>query len=318
MANESNTSRDGRRASTPTEIPARGWKQILQRTVQEVSKDRVLLISAGVTFYLLLAMVPSLTAIVSIYGLMTDPAMVSEQLLRLNQFIPGGAQEIIHEQLIRLTQRTPATLGFTAGFSILVALWSANAAAKALFEAMNVAYDETESRGFIRLTATSLAFTLAGVLIVIAFLGSTVLLPAFLEVFKLGPIATSSAKGASVLILLAMALVGLAALYRWGPDRCGAEWKWISPGASAALIVAALSSALFTWYAGNFGSYNETYGSLGAVIGMLTWLWIMTIFVVMGAELNAEMEHQTAHDTTTGADLPIGSRGAVKADNVAA
>jgi len=317
LNNARNADQDGSQADTPTQIPARGWKEILQRTFEEVGKDRVLLVAAGVTFYLLLAMVPSLTAIVSIYGLVTDPSTVSDQMQVLNQVIPEGARDIIQEQLSRLSRGGSTTLGLTAGLSILIALWSANAGVKAMFEAMNVAYDETENRGFIRLTLVSLAFTLTGIILVIVFLSATVILPTVFEILQLGSLAEIGAQALSVVLLLVLTLAGLAALYRWGPDRSEAEWKWISPGAIAAIVIAAIGSSLFTWYASNFGSYNETYGSLGAIIGMMTWLWIMTIFIVLGAELNAEMEHQTAQDTTIGEDEPMGSRGAVKADNVA-
>ncbi len=306
----------GREARLPTQIPARGWKEILKRVGSEFGEDQVLLVAAGVTFYLLLAMVPALTALVSVYGLFSDPADVQRHIASLNDVLPGGAQQVLGEQLNRLAEQSSGGLGFALAGSLLLALWSANAGTKALFTAMNVAYDEPERRGFVRLTLVTLAFTLGTGLLMVALMGSVVILPNLASLFGLGSLADIAVRAATTAVLVCAGVAILAALYRWGPSRERAKWSWITPGAMIALVVAGLGSAAFSWYVGNFGSYNKTYGSLGAIIGFLTWLWLMVTVVIAGGELNAEMEHQTAKDTTTGPARPIGSRGARMADTV--
>ena len=307
----------GRDASTPTEIPAPGWKEIAVRVYKEFSKDRVMLVAAGVTFYLLLAMVPAMTAFVSLYGLFADPATVQHHISFINDYMPGGGQEIVSEQLTRLSEQPNSGLGVALVVSLAIALWSANAGMKALFEAMNVAYDEAEKRGFIKLTLTSLAFTLGAIVLLLAIIGVVVVMPLIVESLGLGAMTELIVKIGSAIVLIVAALLALSALYRWGPSRSEAKWKWITPGAIVAVVIAMIGSLLFSWYVANFGSYNETYGSLGAIIGFMTWLWIMATFVITGGELNAEMEHQTRKDTTTGPEQPLGTRGAEMADTVA-
>jgi len=316
-ANAAATHPVGRDAQKPTDIPAPGWKEILTRVFKEFTKDRVMLVAAGTTFYLLLAMVPAMTAFISVYGLFADPASVQEHIAFIQDYMPGGGKELIGEQLTRLSQQPNAGLGFALAISLALALWSANAGMKALFEAMNVAYDESEKRGFVKLTLTSLAFTLGAIVLLLGIIGVVVVMPLVVESIGLGSLTELVVKIGSAVVLIVAALVGLSALYRWGPSRREAQWKWITPGALVAVAIAMIGSLLFSWYVANFGSYNETYGSLGAIIGFMTWLWIMVAFVITGGELNAEMEHQTREDTTTGAEKPLGTRGAEMADTVA-
>lgn len=304
----------GRSATGPSEIPGRGWKDILWRTYQEIGRDRVLLVAAGVTFYLLLAFVPALAALISLYGLFADPATIGEHVKQLSGAIPDGAMEIIDDQLKRLSAQGETTLGLTSAISLAVVLWSANAGVKALFEAMNVAYDEEEKRSFVKLNLLSLAFTLGTIASIILLLGTAVLLPVILE--GLGVAGEFVIRIASIAALTLLLTVALAALYRWGPSRETAKWRWITPGAVLTIIVTIVASVLFSWYVSNFGSYNATYGSLGTVVGFMTWMWITMIILVCGAELNSEAEHQTARDSTTGPEQPLGTRGAQMADRV--
>lgn len=307
----------GRRADSVTEIPAAGWKDVLMRVYEEITNDRVLLVAAGVTFYLLLAMVPALSALVSVYGLFTDPTNIQEQVAVLSGFIPGGGMEILEEQMSRLAEQEQATLGLTFIISLGLALWSANAGMKSIFEGMNVAYDEVEERGFIKLTLVSLLFTVCFLIAIIGVLALVLALPALIALLNL-PDSWSWIAQIAGYILLAVAIsVGIAAIYRWGPSRSNARWEWITPGMILSLIVLAIMSVLFTWYAANFASYNETYGSLGALIGFMTWIWLSVAILMIGAELNAELEHQTRRDTTTSPREPMGERGAVVADRVA-
>ena len=305
----------GRHADGPTSIPAKGWKDVAWRLYQEVSDDRVLLVAAGVTFYLLLALGPLLAALVSIYGLVLDPANISEQVGALAGVVPGGGVDILSSQLERLASTNNSTLGFAFLLSLGIALWSANAGMKSLFDAMNIAYDEREERGFVRYTLVTLAFTVSLIVAIIVLAGFNAAFTTFQSAIGL-KIPNNIVNVITALLALTVLIVFLAMLYRYGPSREDAEWKWITPGAIFAGIGGVVVSALFTFYVANFGTYNETYGSLGAIIGFLTWLWLMMVVIVMGGELNSELEHQTARDTTTGPARPMGERGAVMADNV--
>lgn len=307
----------GRHADRPGEIPLAGWKSILWRVYEEMGDDRVTLVAAGVTYYLLLAIVPGLAAFVSLYGLFADPATVSDHLAQLRAFIPGGGMDVLETQLKRLASKGDTTLGLSLVISFAVSLWSANAGVKSLFEAMNVAYDERESRSFFKLNAISLSFTLSLIVVSLLMIGLAVVLPILLGYLGLGTGLEWLISGISLLLMIVVLSLGLAALYRWGPDRANAKWRWITPGTILTLVVTTIVSLLFSWYAANFGSYDATYGSLGALIGFMTWIWLTMIILIVGGELNSEMEHQTARDTTTGARQPLGQRGATMADRVA-
>ena len=305
----------GRDATRPADIPFPGWKDIAARSFAQLTDDRVLLIAAGVTFYLLLALGPTLAALVSLYGLAFDPADITEQINSLAGVLPGGAVDILSDQLERLTSAESSTLGFAFVTALLIALWSSNSGMKALFQAMNVAYNETEDRGFIRLTATTLCFTLATLISIIALIVAKTVLTVFPETIGI-TLPNWLVNSAVALLALFGLIVFMACLFRYGPSRDNPKWRWITPGAVFAGISIVVVSVAFSFYVANFGSYNETYGSLGAVIGFLTWLWITMIVLVISGELNAEMEHQTARDTTEGPSEPMGERGAKVADEL--
>jgi membrane protein len=306
----------GRAAETPLQIPAKGWKDILWRTYEEMNQDRILAVAAGVTYFGLLALFPAVTALVSMYGLFADAAAINDHLAALAGLLPGGALEIVGEQVKRITSQGSTTLGFAFFFGLALALWSANAGMKALFDALNVAYDEEEKRSFIALNLRSLTFTLGAIVFVLVALGGIVVVPVVLSFVGLGAAAEWILWIARWPALLAIIVFALAGLYRYGPSRDNAKWQWITPGSVLAAVVWVAGSMLFSWYVGNFGNYNETYGSLGAVIGFMTWLWLSITIILVGAELNAEIEHQTAKDTTEGSARPLGARGARMADTV--
>jgi membrane protein len=308
----------GRHADSPTQVPTKGWKDILLRTFKEVGNDRVTLIAAGVTYFLLLALFPTLTATISVYGLVVDPATVQEHVGKLAAFLPEGGRAIIEEQLSRFVQQDAPTLGLALAISLALALWSSSSGVKALFEAMNVAYDEDEKRGFIKLNLVALLFTLAGVVGALLMIVCVLATPIILSLLGLGSGTEWLVQIAAYLLLAAVLVGGLAALYRYGPSRQQAKWRWITPGAVLAVVVITAVSALFSWYAANFAHYEKTYGSLGGLIGFLTWVWICVTAVIVGAELNSETEHQTASDSTVGADSPLGQRNATMADTVGA
>ncbi|UYW24782.1 YihY/virulence factor BrkB family protein [Methylorubrum extorquens] len=307
----------GRKAEGPTEIPAKGWWDIGKRVFQEFGNDRVLLVAAGVTFYAILALFPAIGALVSIYGLIADPGTINDQLTSLQSILPSGALDIVGEQVKRIAAKGGGTLGFTAAFGILLSIWSANGGMKAIFDALNIVYDEKEKRNFFWLNLRSLTFTAGALLFVVLALVGIVVVPAALAFLNLGSMEWVIALLRWPILLLVV-LASLALLYRYGPSRDTAQWRWVTSGSAVAAFLWIAVSALFSWYVSSFGKYNETYGSLGAVIGFMTWIWISTTIVLLGAELNAEMEHQTAKDTTTGKPEPLGTRRAKVADTVAA
>ncbi len=307
----------GRGAASPSQIPARGWWDILKRTFSEVSEDRVLTEAAGITFYALLALFPAIAAMVSIYGLFAEPATIADHLDVIGSVVPGEGMQIIEEQVKRITSKGGAALGLGAIFGLLTALWSSNQAMKALVDALNVVYDEREERSFLYRTALTLGFTAAGILFILLAMAAVVVLPIALNFVGLGHTTETLLSLARWPVMLVVVALFLACIYRFGPDRDRAKWRWVTWGSAVAAIGWLAVSAGFSFYVTNFGNYNETYGSLGAVIGFMTWIWISSTVVLVGAELDAEMEHQTARDTTEGPERPLGARGAKMADEVA-
>lgn len=305
----------GRRADNPTEIPAKGWLDIAWRTQRSFMENRLMLVAAGVTFYALLATFPAITALISVYGLFTDPTDVAEHLDLLAGFLPAGAMQVVGQQMDQVASHGGGALSLGLVFGIGLALWSANAGMKNLFNALNIVYQEKEARGFIILTATTLGFTFAMLAFMGVALGLIVILPIALNWIGLGGL-----EGWLLLLrwplLLISAALGLSVVYRWGPSRATAKWSWITVGGAFAAIVWISVSAGFSWYVESFGDYDETYGSLGAIIGFMTWIWISSIIVLLGAELNAQLEHQTTRDTTIPPGRPMGSRGAHMADTL--
>jgi membrane protein len=309
----------GRHAGAPTRIPWRGWKDILWRTYEQISEDRLLLIAAGVVFYAMLAIVPAITALVSMYGLFTPAKTIGAQLSFLADVMPGGAYQLVSEQIVRIAANSDGKLTFAFIIGLAVALWSANAGMKAIFDALNVVYDEDEKRGIVTLNAISLTFTLGAICVLLLALGAVVVLPLVLAF--LGFAAQEQAGLLPLLrwpALFVLLMVGLAVLYRFGPSRRQAKWRWVSVGSVFAAVAWVAVSVAFSWYLSKFADYNATYGSLGAVIGLMMWMWISTTVMLVGAELNSEIEHQTARDSTVGFEKPLGARGAVMADTVGA
>lgn len=308
----------GADADSPSDIPARGWVQIGKRVAAQFNDHRLMTESAAITFYALLALFPALAALVSIYGLFADPNAINEQLKTLSGMVPGGGMQIISDQVHTLASNSNGALGFGAAIGLATSLWSANQATKAVFDALDIVYDQKETRSYIVRTLVTLAFTLGIIVFLVIALAAVVAVPVLLGTMGLGGmVQTLLNLGRWPLLLVGIALV-LGFIYRYGPDRREARWRWVTWGSAFAAIVWVIGSLLFSWYVSNFGSYNKTYGSLGAVIGFMTWIWLSGIVVLVGGEINAEMEHQTARDTTTGAPKPMGARGATKADTVAA
>lgn len=308
----------GRHATHPLQIPWRGWNDILWRTYQEMQSDRLLSIAGGVAFFVLLAIFPAITALVSAYGLFFNTSTITGNLSLLNDVVPANVLGIVAEQANRIAANSGRALSVGIVVGILVSLWSAISGVKAMIDALNVIYEQREGRGFIKLNLLALVFTLGGFAAFLLAIAAVVVLP-----FVLSPIGLASETETLTRFLrwpalLLVLLIGLAALYRYGPYRRPARWQWVSVGSVFAALTWIGASYLFSWYLASFANYNATYGSLGAAVGLMVWLWISTIVVLLGAELNAEIEHQTARDSTVGDEKPFGARGAVMADSVGA
>jgi membrane protein len=281
-----------------------------------IPEHRILAIAIGVTFYALLAIFPGIAALVALYGLFADPSTISKHLADLSSVLPSGAIDVIGDQLKRLTEQGNARLGFAFLLGLAISVWSANAGVKALFDALNIVYGEREKRSFLKLNAISLAFTCGALLFILLALAALVVLPLITDLLGLVEGARQLiALGKWPALLLAIGVM-IAIICRYGPSRETAQWRWLTWGSAFAAIGWLAVSVIFSWYAAHFGSYNKTYGSVGAVIGLMTWMWLSSIVILLGAELDAEMEHQTARDTTTGPAAPLGARGAQAADTV--
>ncbi|MFL5259689.1 MAG: YihY/virulence factor BrkB family protein [Hyphomicrobiales bacterium] len=307
----------GRAASSPWRIPWKGWKDILWRTYQEIQRDRLLAVAAGVVFFGLLAFFPTVTAFVSLYGLFVEPGTIREHLDLAASVMPAGAVDILREQVERIVSKPSGTLGFAFIVSLGLALWSSNSGMKAVIDALNVAYEEDEKRSFIRLNLISLAFTIGGLIALLLALSAVVIFPLVLAAIGLNSWVSTIIWLVRWPILLVFVILGLAVLYRYGPSRREPKWEWVTPGSLFAATAWIGGSLLLSWYLQNFADYNATYGSLGAAIGFMMWLWVSSIVILLGAELNSEIEHQTARDSTRGpVEKPLGARGATMADTI--
>ncbi len=306
----------GRDAHWPHHIPLAGWWDIGKRVGFAIGADRVSLVAAGATFYLILALFPALAAFVSLYGLVADPGTITDHLAFLRNLMPEAGFTLIAGQLNALAKANTDALSFGFVFGLLVALWSANNGIKTIFEALNIAYEEREARGFVWLNLLSLIFTLGAMLVAALLVVAVGVVPAILAFLRLGgPTAMLVGYLRWPVFVVAIA-IAITVLYRFGPSRSTARWRWQAPGATVAAVVWLVASIGFSWYLQNFANYNATYGSLGAVIGFLMWVWISMVILLVGAELNAEMEHQTTVDSTIGEDAPMGARGAYMADTL--
>jgi membrane protein len=306
----------GREAEAPEDVPPRGWRDILWRVIWSIPEDRVLSTAGGVAFFVLLSVFPALATVVSLYGLVADPASIREHLAQLQGVVPAGVLALLGDELTRIAAQRGNTLGLAFLAGLVISFWSANSGVAALFDALNVVYKEREKRGLPRFYGTTLLFTIGGVLFVLAAVAVVVVLPVALGLFGA---AAQTERVLRILrwpVLLLAVMFALALVYRFGPSRRVAKWRWVTWGSAVAALLWIGASMLFSWYVSSFDSYNRIYGSLGTGIGFVTWIWLSAVVVLLGAELNAEMEHQTARDTTQGRPKPFGTRGAVVADTV--
>lgn len=305
-------------AASPWAIPLAGWRQVAWRTWQESGTDNVGLVSAGVAFYGFLAVLPLLAATILTYGIFVDPQTVIRHMQDLTAVLPEAAAIAVGEQLLRLSASPDERKGLGILISLGIALFGARNGAGAIITALNIAYEEDEKRGFIRLSLTAIALTAAAV--VGAVIAATALaLVATLNTLlpQLGGFMRFVTTALTYLVLTGAGVAAATVLYRFGPSRRAARWRWLTPGAILAAIGWLILTFGFGAYAQYVGRFDTTYGPLGAIVALLTWLYLSSYVLLLGAELNAELEHQTAHDTTRGREKPMGGRGAWVADHVA-
>lgn len=306
----------GRDAEAPQDIPAKGLRDVFWRVVKAIMADRVTLIAAGVTYFMLLSLFPALGALVALYGFVADPAAIMAHIGFLAGVFPPGSFDLIMNQLTSLTQQATSTRSLAFFGGLLVAIWSANSGMKALFDAMNVAYQEDEKRSLVRLNLLSLGFTFCALVVAIILIAAIGVLPAVLKYLWLDDWQESLARLARWPFIILVFGCGISMIYRYGPSREEAKIKWLSWGVVFSTVLWLVASVLFSFYLENFANYNATYGTLGALIGLMVWVWISVVILIVGAEINAELEHQTRKDSTTGSPKPMGERGAYVADTV--
>jgi membrane protein len=280
----------GQAPATPLQIGPTGWRQIVVRAFKAFNTDQIPAVAAGVTFFALLALFPAIGAFVSLYGLFGNVGAAERQLSQLNGVLPAGAISVIGDQIARLVAISHGRLGLTFAVGLIVSIWSANAGVKALIAGLNVAYEKHEARGFIALNLLSLGFTFGAIVFAVCSATAMAAAPAVLT--RLGLDGLESLTGLRWPILLVVTLALVSLLYRFAPRRGQVRWRWITPGGLAAALAWMAMSLAFSWYVGNFGHYNRTYGSLGAVVGFMTWIWLSVVVVLFGAELNSEIEKQ--------------------------
>ena len=306
----------GREAERPSEIPGRGFKDVLLRVKDQLAKDHVGILAGGIAFYALLAIFPTLIALVSLYALIADPVSVEQQAREISGVLPSAAHQLMNQQLGEIIKSSPGKLSLGLFLSLAAVLWSASAGTMSLMEGVNIAYDERETRSFIR--RRGMALVMAALLVVagLASLGLIAVLPVVLGAIGLGSAGETLISIGRWPVLAAGVIIGLAALYRYAPNRTKPRWRWVSWGAVTATVVWIAASVGLSIYVENFGNYNKTYGALAGVIVLMLWLYVSMYAILLGAELDAELEAQTRKDSTVGPQAPMGERGAVKADEL--
>ncbi|MBV9811279.1 MAG: YihY/virulence factor BrkB family protein [Acetobacteraceae bacterium] len=307
----------GRGAESPEQIPWRGWRQILHRTYSEMISDRISMVASGCAFWATLALFPAISMLVSLYGLAFDPQTVEPQLATIRDLLPPAAYTLIAQRIDSLVRQGGGTLGLSLVLSTLFALWSTATGTKTLLTALNMAYEEEERRSLLHFQLVGVAMTATIVVGAIVALAILVTLPFAIDFVGLGDYSQTLIKLASVAVLVIFVLLLLSFVYRFGPCRRKAKWKWVTPGSVVATLLWLLASLLFSLYVGHLANYDSTYGPLGAVAAVMMWFWVSAYAVLLGAELNSEMELQTVRDSTEGPPKPMGARGAYVADHVA-
>lgn len=305
----------GTQADSPTQIPARGWRQVLGRTMGASKEHNTPLLAAGVAFFGFLALFPALIAVVTLVGLVADPGQITQQVQSFTAGLPPASRQLISDQLAAITRSSGGALTIGLVVALVAALWSASSGTSNVMTAVNIAYQEKETRGFVKLRGTALLLTLGTVVFLVLTLALIAVVPVVLQAVPLGPVGTALAQVLRWALLLALILIGLAVLYRVAPDRHAPKFRWVGVGSVVAAVLWLLGSVGFSLYVNFFGNYNKTYGALAGVIVLLLWIFLTSYIVLLGAEINAQTEYQTERDTTIGEPRPMGQRDAVVADS---
>lgn len=273
--------------------PVPGLWPLTKQVLSEVSDNDLMTQAAAMTFYTLLSIFPAMGMLVSLFGLFSDPSTISQQVQSISALLPGGGQELLMDELKSLTSGTDTTLGWALLISLATSLWTSNQAMKAMFNALNQVHEVKEKRSFIVLTALTLLCTAGTVIFMVVAMAGIVVVPAILAFVGLGSIGDQLLFWLRWPAMLVVITLLLATMFRFGPCRTKVVWRWISWGSGFAAVCWMIVSILFSWYVSRFGSYNKTYGSLGALVGFMTWIWISNLVVLVGAQLDAELEKVT-------------------------
>lgn len=308
----------GRDATSPLRLPAHAWREILGRVWVKTGTDNISLLAAGVAFYAFLSVVPLLGALIMTYGLVADPATIAEHMRSIISVVPKDAAKLIYDQIVSLVTTASTKKGIGLVVALLVSLYGATRASGAIMTALNVVYEQPERRSLVRTTLISFVMIIGAVLVgLVGISAASVLALVGKFAAGLGSLAAFAINIVTWVVAAVLASAGIGATYRYAPDRHNAKWRWLSLGSGLATLLWLIATLGFGAYAASLGNYNATYGSLGAVVVLLMWLFVSAYAILLGAEINAESERQTARDTTTGPEKPVGQRGATVADDVA-
>lgn len=307
----------GRQATHPSRFPTAAWAQVLGRVWNGISRDHLSVVAAGVAFFAMLSVFPTIGALIALYGYVSDPAEIASVLHTLRPLLPGDVYAMLADQVSQLIAAPQSSLGLASLVSLVLAIWFARAGVAGLMEGLNVVYREVDDRSIVVQYLIAVGLTLLLVLVAVAALVAVVAVPALLHFTEIGALGALLAQVVPLLILGVAMVFVIGLLYRYGPRRAAARARWITVGAVVATVGWVLASLALSFYVGRFGNFNETYGSIGAIVGLMFWLYASAFVVLIGAELNAAMELQTERDTTTGPPRPMGERGAYVADHVA-
>ena len=309
----------GRTAASPIDMPAKAWRAILKRVWFKTGTDNIGLMAAGVAFYAFLSIVPLFGALIMTYGLIADPASVATHMHTIIDLVPADAAKLIYEQLVNVTTTAASKKGLGLLVALAVSIYGATRASGAIMAALNVIYEQVERRSIFVTTAISFVMIVAAVMVgIMGLLAASVLGYVQSLLGGIGPAAATFITIVTWGVAGSLASMAIAATYRFAPDRADARWRWLTLGSALATLLWLAATLGFGFYAAKFGDYNATYGSLGAVVVLLMWLFVSAYAILLGATINAEVERQTAQDSTTGRPRPMGQRGATMADTAVA
>ncbi len=306
----------GRGAQFPSSIPWKGWKDIFRRVYKGFIEDKLSIVASGASFFVFISIIPMITATISVYGLISDPSLVHQHVNAIQAFVPDPVAIFLEEQFVRIADSSDSSLSLGFIISLVIALYAVSVGMKSLIVALNIAYKERESRSFLKLNALGFLFAIGTIFLIIVFLTFIMALPSLVDLLFDSDFIKSLALWGRWVLAGILCIFSLGLAYRFGPKRSNARWYWLSWGSAIATLMIILVSALFSIYIQNFNTYNATYGSLATAVIFMLWIYYIMVIILLGAKINAEMEHQTRRDTTTGEPLEMGDRGAFVADTL--